>query len=162
MEDKIMGLSERKPTGILRWFLRAPILLYRLRLGWLLTGHFLMLTTTGRRSGRPRYAVVEVVMYDKPNDTYYVVSGWGRGSDWYRNLQKNPQVRVDVGWRRFKTKAGFVPEETAAQVLYDYARRFPAAFKQISKTLTGEVLTGTQEECTRLAPSAPMVSLRAK
>jgi len=157
-----MGLSERKPTGFLRWFLRAPILIYRLRLGWLMTGHFLMLTTTGRKSGRPRYAVVEVVMYDKPTDTYYVVSGWGRGPDWYRNIQKHPQVRVDVGFRRFQSKAEYPSEELAAQALHDYARRFPAAFKQIAKTLTGETLTGTLEECSRMAKSAPMVSLRAK
>jgi deazaflavin-dependent oxidoreductase (nitroreductase family) len=155
-----MGHSGPKPTGILRWFLRAPILLYRLRLGWLLTGHFLMLTTTGRKSGRPHYAVVEVVMYNNPTDTYYIVSGWGRGSDWYRNIRKYPQVRVDVGFRRFQSLAQLTSEEQTERVLYDYAQRFPAAFKQIAKTLTGEVLTGTQDECARIAKSAPMVSLR--
>ncbi len=155
-----MGLSGRKPTGILRWLLRAPILLYRLRLGWLLTGHFLMLTTTGRKSGRLRYAVIEVVMFDKPNDTYYIVSGWGPGSDWYCNIQKQPRARVDVGFRRFYSLAEFPSEEKAAQVLCDYARRFPAAFRQIAKTLTGEVLSGTLEECARMVQSAPMVSLK--
>ena len=155
-----MGLAKSKPTGILRWFLRAPILLYRLRLGWLMTGHFLMLTTTGRKSGRPRNAVVEVVIHDRPNDTYFVVSGWGRGSDWYRNILKERHVRVDVGFRRYQALAEPTSEEQTAQVLYEYANKFPAAFKQIAKTLTGETLSGTLEECARMAKFAPMVSLR--
>ncbi|MFH2101834.1 MAG: nitroreductase family deazaflavin-dependent oxidoreductase [Chloroflexota bacterium] len=155
-----MGLVRQKPRGFLRWFLRAPIVLYRLRLGWLLTGHFLLLTTVGRKSGRLRQAVVEVVKVDRAADTYFIVSGWGPKSDWFQNIQREPSVRVDVGIRRFHARAECLPAGESAQVLYEYARKHPAAFKQISRTLSGELVEASLEACSRLVQSAPMVALR--
>lgn len=155
-----MGLAKKKPGGFLRWFMRAPIVLFRLRLGWLLTGHFLMITTTGRKSGLPRYAIIEVIKRDKASGAYIVVSGWGTKSDWYQNILKTPQVRVDVGFRRFQAQAGIVDLEAAADFLADYARRFPIPFRQLAKVLTGESVTGTPEECARLALMAPLVTFK--
>lgn len=43
-----------KPRGALKWGYNLPIALYRLRLGWLLGHHFLMLTHRGRKSGHLR------------------------------------------------------------------------------------------------------------
>lgn len=37
-----------RPRGLLRLLLRAPVALYRLRLGWLLGGRVLLLSHTGR------------------------------------------------------------------------------------------------------------------
>jgi hypothetical protein len=57
-------LSDTKlPRGMLRW-LRMPIWLYRLRLGWLLGNRFLMLTHIVRKSGQPPQSVLEVVGHD--------------------------------------------------------------------------------------------------
>ncbi|MFL7870015.1 MAG: nitroreductase family deazaflavin-dependent oxidoreductase, partial [Anaerolineales bacterium] len=77
------SIVDTPPSKALRFGLRLPIWLYRLRLGWLLGDRFLMLTHTGRKSGLPRHVVIEVVQHDKETDTYYVVSGWGEKSDWY-------------------------------------------------------------------------------
>jgi deazaflavin-dependent oxidoreductase (nitroreductase family) len=154
-----MGLARQKPSGFLRWALRAPIALYRLRLGWLLTGHFLMLVTTGRKTGQPRYAVIEVVRHDKASGVYIIAAGWGSKSDWYQNILKTPRVRVEVGLRRFEARAVPLPEEEARWEIEDYARRFPLPFRQLSKTLLGEAMTGTPEECARLAQIAPLVAL---
>lgn len=155
-----MGLSRQKPSGWLRWALRAPILLYRLRLGWLLTAHFLLLVTTGRKSGQPRYAVVEVVRRDKASGIYIIASGWGRRADWYQNLLKTPRVRVEVGLRRFEAEALPLSEEEARREVEAYARRFPLPFRQLSKALFGEALRGTPEECARMAQLALLVALR--
>ena len=155
-----MGLFRKSPTGFLKFFLRAPIALYQLRLGWLLTSHLLMLTTKGRKSGKPRRAVVEVVQHDKSSGNYYVMSGWGRGSDWFLNIMKEPKARVDVGFRRFEAIARVTPDDLGAGVLYDYACRYPAVFEKLTKTLTGEELSGTREECSQLVQLAPMVSLQ--
>ena len=54
-------MTRTPPTGVSRWLFRMPIGLYRLRLGWLLGDRFLLLHHTGRKSGLPRQAVVEVV-----------------------------------------------------------------------------------------------------
>ena len=51
----------RKPGPVLAWFYRAPSFLYRARIGWLMGPHFLMLTTTGRKTGTTRRTVLEVV-----------------------------------------------------------------------------------------------------
>ena len=93
------------PGRFLRMVLRLPLWLYRLRLGFLLGRRFLLLTHTGRKSGLARQAVLEVVRHDRATGTYVVASGWGEGSDWFRNIQKTPNVVVTVGLEQFAAKA---------------------------------------------------------
>ena len=69
-----------------------------------LTGERILLTTVGRRSGKPRRAAVDVMRHDAATDTYYVLSVWGERSDWFRNLRANPSLGAQVGWRRFAAK----------------------------------------------------------
>jgi len=114
--------SVRRPGMLGRLFFRAPIMLYRIGLGGLMPMQ-LLLTTTGRRSGQPRQAVVDVLRHDAATDTYYVVSAYGARSDWYRNLQANPAVRVQVRWRRFAARAAILPQDDAEELLLDYWRR---------------------------------------
>ena len=84
------SIVDRPPSKALRFGLRLPIWLYRVKLGWLLGDRFIMLTHTGRKSGLPRQTVIEVVKHDKESNTYYIVSGWGEKSDWYQNIRKTP------------------------------------------------------------------------
>jgi deazaflavin-dependent oxidoreductase (nitroreductase family) len=83
----------------------------------------LLLTTVGRKSGRPRQAVVDVLRHDATTDTYYVASAYGAHSDWYRNLQANPTVCAQVHWRKFPARATALPEEEGEAILLDYWRR---------------------------------------
>ena len=87
-------LVARSPNGLLRWFLRFPIVLYHLNLGWLLGGRFMLINHVGRKSGQLRQTVVEVAGHDQSGDTYYVASGWGYKSQWYRNLLAQPEVTI--------------------------------------------------------------------
>jgi len=59
-----------------RWIVRAPVWLYRARLGFLLGSRLLMLEHTGRKTGTRRYAVLEIVYCPQPG-TYVVASGFG-------------------------------------------------------------------------------------
>jgi deazaflavin-dependent oxidoreductase (nitroreductase family) len=106
-----------KPRGITRFLLRLPIWLYRLRLGWLLGDRFLMFRHTGRKSGLPRYTVVEVVRHDEATGSYVIASGWGEGSDWFRNIQKNPEVVLHTGRRRAPARAERLSHDEAAAEL---------------------------------------------
>ena len=57
----------------------------------------LLLTTIGKRSGEPRVAPL---LYLKDGDAYVIVASKGGMShhpDWYWNLEKNPNVEVEVG-----------------------------------------------------------------
>ena len=110
-----------RPGLLLRWFFRAPVVLYRIGQGGLMPVQS-MLTTTGRKSGQPRRAVVDVLQHDAATDTYYVVSAYGERADWYRNLQANPTVRVQVRWRKFSGRATTLPENEAEEFLLDFWR----------------------------------------
>jgi deazaflavin-dependent oxidoreductase (nitroreductase family) len=158
-----MNLTEKEsPRGLLRWFLRMPIWLYRLRLGWVLGQRFLLLTHIGRKSGLPRKTVLEVVDRDPKEGVYFIASGWGERSQWFRNVQKTPDVAVRVGTRSFQATAKRLAQEEAADVLARYAERHPSAFKALSKAMVGEALGATREECLRLAQSVPLIELRPK
>jgi hypothetical protein len=52
------------PRGMARTLYRFPIKLFRLHVGWLLMGHFLLLTHIGRTSGLPRQTILEVLLHD--------------------------------------------------------------------------------------------------
>lgn len=66
----------------LMWYLRAPLYLYRWRLGWLLGKGCLLLTQTGRRTGLRHQTVLKVVDYRKEGPEVVVVNGCGPNSDW--------------------------------------------------------------------------------
>jgi len=149
----------KKPRGLMRLFLRFPIWLYRLRLGWLLGDRFVMLQHTGRKSGLPRYTVVEVVRHDQTSDEVVIASGWGEKSDWFQNIQKTPAVTLSLGRRRWPAQANRLPVVEAAQELADYARRHPTAFANLSKMMIGRQLEATDADCRLLAESAPLVRL---
>ncbi|RME81456.1 MAG: nitroreductase family deazaflavin-dependent oxidoreductase [Caldilineae bacterium] len=140
----------RPPRGLQRWLWRAPIWLYRLGLGGLLGRRFLLLTHTGRKTGLPRQAVVEIADYDETTNTYTIASGFGRRSDWYRNLQKTPQATIQVGNRKMSVLAELLSPEESGEAMVRYARRHPAAARSLARVLGLEV-DGTEEGYRRVA-----------
>ena len=58
---------------------------------------FVLLTVTGRRSGKPRARPIRAI---RDGDTFYAVAILGERSDWLRNVRKNPGVRVKAGARQ--------------------------------------------------------------
>lgn len=153
-------IKSSPPRGLARLAFRLPIWLYRLGLGWLLGERVLLLTHIGRKSGQPRQAVIEVVLHDPASDTLIIASGWGEQTDWFRNIQKNPNVVVQSGRRRLEAVAERLPLNVAADELHDYAQRHPRAFRTITKRLLGQEVDGSTEACRRLATDVPLVTLR--
>jgi deazaflavin-dependent oxidoreductase (nitroreductase family) len=81
---------------------------------------FLYLTTTGRRSGRPR----EIEIWFTARDgRYYVVAEHGEAAQWIRNLRADPGVRVRVGDRSFAGWARVVDAEEEPQLAADVRAR---------------------------------------
>lgn len=120
-------------TPLRRAFFRAPIGLYRLGLGGLLGHRFLLLEHVGRKSGLLRRTVLEVV--GSEGGAPIVVSGFGKRSDWLRNLVARPEVRVTWGRRSFGARARIVGTEEAAAVFDDYRRRHPRAARLLGRAL---------------------------
>lgn len=92
-------MATRVGATAARALARAPIRLYDAGFGWLLGERVLMLQHTGRSSGQPRFAVLEVVRR-LPGGRYVIAAGLGETADWYRNVRHDPRVRVWVGRRQ--------------------------------------------------------------
>jgi deazaflavin-dependent oxidoreductase (nitroreductase family) len=122
-----------------RWLVRAPIWLFRVRLGFVFGARLLLLEHTGRKTGARRYVVLEVI--GRRPRTYLVPSAYGARAQWYRNVRANPSVRVCVGGRyRAAATARPLPADEAREVLDGYARRYPrawAAFGPVLEDITG-------------------------
>lgn len=162
MPEKVMDVK-RPSSGFTRWMFRAPIWLYRIGLGGLMTNRMVLLNHVGRKSGKMRQAVVEVAKYDKANDIVYVASGWGAKSDWYRNLLANPDIMIQMGWRKMAVTAVPLSPEQSGEAMRDYARHYPTAAKVLSKRLLGYEVDGSDEDYYALGHDAvPFIALKPR
>jgi deazaflavin-dependent oxidoreductase (nitroreductase family) len=132
----IMGLIDRPPSGWLRVVFRAPVLLYRVGLGGLLGRRFLYVMHTGRRSGRRRETVLEVVEYDRSVPEAFVVAAWGERSDWYRNITAAAAVEVRVGVQRWRHPQHRVLDtEETVRLLETYRASHPYAWNRLAPVI---------------------------
>lgn len=146
------------PSGLARLAFRFPILLYHARMGRLLGNRFLMLEHIGRKSGKRREVVIEVVRYDKSSGAYIVASGWGEKSDWFRNVMKNPEVRIHSDGRCVLAKAVRLSSKEAELELRDYARRHPKAFRSLAKFMLGDAASQHDDNIPLLVQTIPLVA----
>jgi deazaflavin-dependent oxidoreductase (nitroreductase family) len=112
------------PGLVFRLIFKIPILFYRLGLGGLVGPHFLLLTTTGRKSGKTYYTPLEFSS-DKKTGGYIVMAGWGGKTDWYRNALANPRVKVQIGWQKFEAESEPIPHLEVAQMLLEISKKVP-------------------------------------
>lgn len=77
---------------------------------------FLLLTTTGRRSGRRH--TVPLPYYFDGETPYVVASNYGkdRSPVWYLNLAANPDVEVQVGRERYAARARVATADERARI----------------------------------------------
>ncbi|MHB8629378.1 MAG: nitroreductase family deazaflavin-dependent oxidoreductase [Aggregatilineales bacterium] len=151
------------PTGLLRWILRLPIVLYRVNLGWLFGGRFVLLKHIGRKTGRLRKTVVEVVGHDVANDCYYIVSGWGYNANWYRNLVCTPSIDIQVGRRKLAVSTETLSPLAGAQVLLDYRKKHPLAARELSRLMGLNLIEAPASDLERIVrESLPVIALRPR
>ena len=146
--------------GLLHHLLRLPVWLYRAHLGWVLGGRILVLTHTGRRSGRRYRTALEVVAHDRLTDTYIVAAGWGEQAGWYRNLQHAPDAEIAVGRRTLAVHAERLAAEQAERTLCDYARKHPWTFRILADLLLER--PEQHPSASVLAQTLPLVALQRR
>ncbi|HKG35747.1 MAG TPA: nitroreductase/quinone reductase family protein [Solirubrobacterales bacterium] len=78
-----------------------------------------LLETTGRRSGMPRRTPVGNGLR---GDVFWVVTEHGWASDYVRNIEKNPKVRVKIGRRWYRGTARVMPDLDPIQKLRELRR----------------------------------------
>jgi deazaflavin-dependent oxidoreductase (nitroreductase family) len=123
------------PGKVMRLVFRAPIYLYRLGLGRLMGKRLLMLTHNGRKSGQPRFAVLEVARHDEPSGALFVPAAYGRKADWYLNVLETPDVVVNHRGRHPEVSAETLPIDTAADEYAAYAASHPRAARNLGRLM---------------------------
>lgn len=159
MPEKIA--APQPPRGMTRLLFRAPIYLFRVGLGWLLGKRFLLLNHTGRKSGQPRQAVVEVVRNDEGSDTYVIASGFGEKSHWFQNLMHNPDVTIQVGRCKLAVTARRLAPAEAADEMAAYAQRHPRAARSLAR-LMGYQVDGSERDYRALGEQIPFITLQPR
>lgn len=102
--------EERLGSAVIKAISTLNAAVYRLsggRVGgrWLRGAPVLLLTTVGRKSGQPRTAPL---LYLKQGSDYVVVASKGGMSHhplWYRNLEANPDVEIQIGRQKIEARA---------------------------------------------------------
>lgn len=116
------------PRGYVRYprsralhqFSRAPLLLWRMGFGALLGRVFMVIATWGRKSGLPRYAMLDQIEID---GALHAFSGHGPHSDWYRNLAANPRVTIQTATQTLRARARRVTDPDELTRLLDRFRQ---------------------------------------
>lgn len=148
---------EGPPTGLKRLLFRAPIPLYRTRLGFLFGERFLMLEHTGRKSGETRRTVLEVVVNDP--DATYVAAAWGDRAQWLRNVKANPKVTFHLGSRTYETDAEVVEPERAHELMERYATQHPKVLDRLASYMLDDPGETPLAQAEHVAERVPMVRL---
>jgi deazaflavin-dependent oxidoreductase (nitroreductase family) len=128
-------VTDKPPGGLMLFLLRFPLIFYRLGLGGLLGQRFICLNHVGRKSGRLHQTVVEVVGHDADTGAYFIVSGWGYKAQWYQNLHAQPDVDVQLGWRRLHVHAETLTPQAGARILLAYQQRHPTAARELGRIM---------------------------
>ena len=84
----------------MRWM--NPRLMGRFRSGGKPGSFILLLTTTGRVTGRKH---VTPLQYEQLDGLFYVASARGSKADWYCNILANPEVTVEIAGKVFSAHA---------------------------------------------------------
>jgi deazaflavin-dependent oxidoreductase (nitroreductase family) len=109
----LSNLSEEQLRKTFKSFNRFMMLLWRLGLGsWgngtKYGGYVMVIKHTGRVTGLTRYTPVNYAIVD---GDVFCTAGFGRISDWYRNITVNPQVEIWLPHERWAGVAEDVSEE---------------------------------------------------
>jgi deazaflavin-dependent oxidoreductase (nitroreductase family) len=145
-------MSERsKPRGWLGWFFRMPVGLFRIGLGRFMPW-WILLITTGRKSGRLRYNVVDVVK--REGEAVFVLAAYGQQADWVRNLKANPSFKAQLGGRTFAARATFPSGAEAGQLMVELLRERPQYTRAVLRAIG---VTSDREEDVRKAGERMLV-----
>lgn len=130
------GVPTSAGARIARAVARAPAGLFHAGYGRLFGERLLMLQHTGRRSGQPHLAVLEVVGHPSEN-RYVVAAGRGEATDWYRNIRLAPRIRVWVGRTRDAPGSARLLDPTEARArLLAYRARHPRTWRALRPVIS--------------------------
>lgn len=136
--DTTTSPAAARPRGWLKLLFRMPVLIHSLGFaGWeqAIGASWMLITSVGRRSGKPHKVMVDVLKYDRQADVYFVAAAYGAQSDWYRNIRANGSFAAQAGGRKFVAVASAVSTEQAMALAVEFARRVPGYMRWVFKLI---------------------------
>jgi deazaflavin-dependent oxidoreductase (nitroreductase family) len=119
-QQRDQGLFVYPRSGWRRLLMRAPLVWWRLGLESLLRRFaFLVLTSRGRATGEARHTMLE---HSTVDGRIYVAPGWGRRTQWYRNLLVDPHVTVQRNGETFAAIARPVVDDAELARVFQVVR----------------------------------------
>ena len=159
-EDLIMTrlVPMDHPGLVLKWLFKAPVFFYKIGLPPP-ANLFLLLTATGRKSGQPRHTPLE---YRREAGTGHmiVMAGWGGNTDWRKNIEANPRVVVQAGWKKFHALAEKLTDDEVADFLAEAMRLNPRSERIWSRWAGESVRVEDRESLLRAAKFFPSFRLK--
>lgn len=132
--------------------------LYALGLGPVIGKLILLLTTTGRRSGKRR---VTPLQYEEIDGLYYLGAARGLRADWVRNIQACPEVELRIGAKHFYGHAEVVNNASQfADFMEVRLQRHPRLIGLIMEKAHGLPRRPSREQLEGLAVDEAMVIVR--
>ena len=129
--------------------------LYAIGLGPLIGKIVLLLSTTGRKSGKKR---VTPLQYELIGADYYLGASRGLKADWVRNIQSNPQVEIRVGAKYFQGIAEIITDPSRfADLMEVRLVRHPRMIGLIMEKAHGLPRQPSREQLEELAQSEAVV-----
>ena len=120
-----MEAFEKGPSSLQKFFFKIPVWVHKIGFGgWerIIGAQWMLITTTGRKSGKPRETMLDVMDYNATTDTYYVEAAYGSRADWVRNIQANPRFKAQVGRRKFYARMSSLSNENAGELMVKFFR----------------------------------------
>ena len=103
---------------------------FRANRGQVVTGPFkgmtlMLLTTTGRKSGKPRTTPVGFTMVGDHMYVHTVNAGRPQIPQWYWNMAANPEVTLEFGAEAVQARAELLDEQESERLLAQFAASVP-------------------------------------
>jgi deazaflavin-dependent oxidoreductase (nitroreductase family) len=162
VEEIIMTrlVPKDNPGPIFKWLFKTPIFFYRIGLP-IFSNFFLLMTTTGRKSGKQHYTPLEY-QYEKGTGYPIIMAGWGGKTDWSHNVAANPRVHVQIGHESFDAIAEPYTDAEVSTRLIDAMRINPSSARIWSRW-AGESVTledpSSVEKATKFFPCFRLIPL---
>ncbi len=126
----------------IKWFMVFNAFLIKIsngRIGSKLgTQTILLLETIGRKSGQPR--MIPIAYFHHEGKYLIVASNWGKdqNADWYLNVRKYPQAKIEVNGQTINVKAEFA-EGDEYNRLWEYTTKEHPPYLDYQKMTTRHI-----------------------
>jgi deazaflavin-dependent oxidoreductase (nitroreductase family) len=122
-----------------------------------------VLSHRGRKSGRVYRTMLEVVNWDSSTDEAVAMSGFGTGSNWYRNVLADGAEEIEIGGERFRPEVRRLETDEAVRVMagYELRNRIAAPIVRfVLSRLAGFRYDGSDAGRRKLVATLPLIAFR--